>query len=193
MSSGCCATWPATPRSPPLFALTIPPHDAARHSAATAGSALRKAARAGRRAPRSLLVLRRLGRCRQGPARPEHRRRLSHRRLGRTTGWSPSISPTPATPPPKSRSPSARRRHLRHPARPRSRPRQSQSSASSSRASPPRSRSTTAPSPKPRPACMSAISATPAAQALNPARRQRAHAHRQVISPASRMQAAQHG
>ena len=58
---------------------------------------IREAPRTGQRTPRSYLALRRLGRCRQGSARPDHRFSLSR---GRTdgSGWSRSTSPTPDTP-----------------------------------------------------------------------------------------------
>ena len=79
MFSGCCATSPAIKRFPPRSA----PTSRRGHSNAASLPAiprlrrLREASRAGQHRPRSLLVFRRLGGCRQRPARHRHRQCLS--------------------------------------------------------------------------------------------------------------------
>ncbi len=115
---------------------------------------LRNPAGAGRQPSRSLLVLCRLGRYRQGTSRPGGGAVPSPPPPNRATGSSPLTWPTPAMRRPRCPSPCATtappsRSEYVFPAMAK------RCSASSFRANPPRSRSTTAPSPRRKPACTS--------------------------------------
>ena len=155
----------ATPRSRPLCAPTIP--STIPRGILGPSSFEKLLEQAGTRRDLAL-VLRRLGRCRQRPARSEHRQRLSQSRPRPATGWLPSTSPTAAMPPPRSRSLSAPT-PTPLPSASWFRPAAKPCSASSSRASRSRCRSTTAPFLKPRPASISPTWAMPLSARPRPA------------------------